>query len=664
MNDVSSGDNPTDDFDLFWGMGPNHANNNGSSTGNTNDDNNNNSGSTRHQQHDNLRDITSGMGVGSSAGGMSSTSHSLSTPLMGGLWSHGSNLEAYGHRHHVHAQADGLSDAGGGLASPQRSHRPAWMPAPSPGIGGARSASTMQVQRHHQPAVGNAINPGPATGVPAASDARGSIVDSKLDELAAAISSSVLGKLDLGVKGALLVQHGASSSPPSVLTVPQEDESFQRRMAEAVAPLRSRVVALEEQMADFKAAIERNTAAMAAASAASRHPPSPRPGEGFIQQPYQHHQQQPQGKNPLLPEYMAGENETTLPSLRGQHAGRGGRGGTAAAGGGVAALEQSLASLAQRTGTLEGRHKQVQAKVALLDNAFGSKASDWAQTVKYILAEREASAGGGGKACVRAGTKGGKKTAAGVVAPQQPVPSGSGSNNIRGGGGGGGGGRGGFGAIHHPRESGPGGLTETSLTGSGAGGGNESGHVVAGGASTTHTSGQATSTSVPKPFPQGADASCTTPEVVQASHASQGCATLVSGRCSACMETEERCTGLEARVLESERALALFQSKVKAATVAAAAAEIDATKALKTAVVAAKTESKREADTVDGRQRGFGGNWASKASVEKLASDLKQLSEKTKDGEDALALVDHGLRGVRDEVCTEALVLYWYNRQK
>lgn len=331
------------------------------------------------------------------------------------------------------------------------------------------------------------------------------------------------------------------------------------------------------------------------------------------------------------------------------------------AGGGVAALEQSFAALAQRTGTLEGRHKQVQAKVALLDNAFGSKASDWAQTVKHILIEREAASaagGGGGKAGVRAGPKGGsKKTAAGGVS-LQPVPSGSGNSNVRAGGGGGGGGigsRGGNGAPHQPRDSGPGGPAETPVTtASGAGAGNGNGYEVAAGRpNTTHASGRATSTSTPKASSQGADASCTTPEVVQASHAPQGCATLVSGRCPACNEMEERCTRLEARVLESERALALLQSKASSATVAAAAAEADAAKALETVVLAAKTESnKREADALDGRQRGFGGNWAPRASVEKLASDLKQLSENTKDSEDALALVDHGLRGVRDEVCT------------
>ena len=45
-----------------------------------------------------------------------------------------------------------------------------------------------------------------------------------------------------------------------------------------------------------------------------------------------------------------------------------------------------------------------------------------------------------------------------------------------------------------------------------------------------------------------------------------------------------------------------------------------------------------------------GGNWASKGSLEKLVGEVNRLSERTKDGEDSVAFLDHDLKGIRDEV--------------
>ncbi|CAM9692254.1 unnamed protein product, partial [Discosporangium mesarthrocarpum] len=72
---------------------------------------------------------------------------------------------------------------------------------------------------------------------------------------------------------------------------------------------------------------------------------------------------------------------------------------------------RAVSLLSQRTGTMEGRHKIVQSKVAQLDNALGLKAADWGQTLSGILMER-AQAGHAAATSGRSerGTRGSGKT--------------------------------------------------------------------------------------------------------------------------------------------------------------------------------------------------------------------------------------------------------------
>ncbi|CAM9693192.1 unnamed protein product, partial [Hapterophycus canaliculatus] len=132
-------------------------------------------------------------------------------------------------------------------------------------------------------------------------------------------------------------------------------------------------------------------------------------------------------------------------------------------------------------------------------------------------------------------------------------------------------------------------------------------------------------------------------------------------RCKACSETEERCDRLEERVAE----LSLAQGKAAAA---AAAASADAAKAREVAegsrrdvgaAVAASMEKAASLDLSRRQQKTLapaaataegGGRWASKASVEKLTGELRQLLKRVKDGADALALVDYAVKDIRDEI--------------
>ncbi|CAM9656697.1 unnamed protein product, partial [Sphacelaria rigidula] len=638
--------NPIEDFDLYWGMGPSQQQQQqleldiaGSGLAVTPTRRGSNSGGGGSGGHHGVGGGGGGSGSGSGGsggngsgggGGLSSSCLSMGG---GGLWSHVVQ-EAYGHRHHMHAPGDagvlggntsGGSGSGGGgssLASPPSggppppisSRRSVW-PSPSPTGGGtgssSRNNSPLQMQQRHRPGsmdkmsnhhnnsssihasdVGARMAVATPAAVGGAVDARihtssGSIVDSKLEELAAAISSSLLGKLDLGpVTGALIsqqqhTQHG----PPRPVAMSSNFAMGETTAAAAVAPLRSRVTVLEEQVAELKAALERQSSIspQGGATAASR--------------------------------------------------GRGGGGtGGSVSGASVSALEQSLSALVQRTGTLEGRHKQVQAKVALLDSAFGAKASDWAQTVRDILVEREAGgkAGGTGSSIIgRAAKKGGKNSAAGgsagagirATASQQVSGSTLGdectNNSFRG-----------ASADSNISSSsnskgGPGTLGMTS------------------GSSTTTTTTTATSQST------------------------------ITSRCTSCTQVEERCARLEARVLESERATSLLrQQTIEAnslAAAAAAAADSGASKAAEAAsAAAAAATAAREAAamakadydaTATAADAGGGGRHQQQRgassvglSVDKVAGDLKQLSERVKEGEDALVLVDHGLRSVREEV--------------
>lgn len=319
--------------------------------------------------------------------------------------------------------------------------------------------------------------------------------------------------------------------------------------------------------------------------------------------------------------------------------------GRAGGGGGTAVSDPLLAlnALAQRTGTLEGRHKQVQAKVALLDNAFGPKASDWAQTIKAFIQERETAAaagGGAGRGAVAArsagggssgGKAGGKRTLtvdAPVFSPQSAISISSSGSASKG--------------------SGKAGATGGTGEASGPG-----------------TNRVESAPEVVRP-PRGAAAAAHENSAAAGSAAGSaaaaGEAEATASGCTACAEAQERCARLEKRVAESEGALALVQSRLAAATEAAtetaAAAAADAIKAWEA------EESDRRGAAADkaaaspgapGRQQkaaaaGGGGNWASKASVDKLAAELRQICKRAKDGEDTVALVDHGLEGVRDEV--------------
>ncbi|CAN0230723.1 unnamed protein product [Laminaria digitata] len=205
MNDANGGEHLAGEFDLFWGMGPSRSNKSiNTQHGSSSTSSNNNNSSS-------LRDATSSVGGG--VGSMSSPAdRALNPTRMGALWSHGSNLEAYGHRHHVHAQADGLMESVVGLASPPSAWRPSYDPVKQRGGGEASVASPLQHVQPQRPRVSaaDAVSPPTACSVAAKAlpnnVARSGSVESKLEELAAAITSSVLGKLDLGVRETIMVQ--------------------------------------------------------------------------------------------------------------------------------------------------------------------------------------------------------------------------------------------------------------------------------------------------------------------------------------------------------------------------------------------------------------------------------------------------------------------------
>ncbi|CAM9633796.1 unnamed protein product [Pylaiella littoralis] len=660
-NDIHTGDNHADDFDLFWGMGPTSEN--------------------RRMHSSNVAEISTSSAPSNSGSTLSSTSSSLAgggglntttATLMGSLWSHGGapHLEAYGHRHHAHAsQGDGLQhvhSVGGSTPSPVRSRRPVWLPPPkqhhqhsstsitSRGGGTGDSAKNHVGQHHHHPSSpvqavavdggdGAAITPPPSSSSLFPANARlvdlkssssgGNIVSSstssdvacKLEELAAVITSSVLGKVDAGVREALSTsqqQHqqqqqqqsggGVPFAAPRTAAALEDDQrrtgaAEAEAVAAAVAPLRSRLAALEEQMSQLMAA-----------AALDRSGSSNNSSGG-------------------------GGGSDTREGGRGSSGGVGGGVGFGRAGGGGSAAEVepllALNALAQRTGTLEGRHRQVQAKVALLDNYFGPKASDWAQTIKTFLLEREASGGAprgaGNVAAVNStagggGGKGGKKK----LAVDAPVFSPRAARTGYGNGGAGG----------APREGGaaavPTGPPSVPL-------------VDVGG--TKHD----------KSAPEGNDDAVenTTTSATAASMVTAGVgrAGRVVDRCAACAETQERSSRLEKRVADSEETLALLQSKAPNTTSVATTAAVDAVKAWMATEISRRDAAAGKAVSPSGslgRQQkalatsggGGGGNWASKASLEKLAGELRQLSERMNDGDDAMAFVDHGLKGVRDEM--------------
>lgn len=788
---MNGGESSIDDFDLFWGMGPS-----------PNDPPPQLQQQIQHQQH--LGDPP-GLAVSSSVVSNISTpsrSGGLGSGLVGGLWSH-ETLESYGHRHHVHLQTDVLNDGGGvssigggGLASPTQQHQPhqhqqasnvrrssavsAWPSTsptdPSRTRSSSRDESPLHMHRQ-RPRTGGVVGvagagdiadlrnlspPTAAAAGPYAPDSHsGSIVDSKLEELAAAISSSVLGKLDVGVmRGTLLSQRGAGATPgsPPIRSAAISSDAAaaaaaaagvaQGRAAEtAVAPLRSRLSALEEQVAELRAALERKNNTVTAA-----HGPRMRSLDHFV------------GESDLRVSSSTRGHHPGGRAGRGVAGGSGGNGSGSGGGGGIGnsgnSLEQSLSALAQRTGTLEGRHKQVQAKVALLDSAFGSKASDWAQTVRDILVEREAAAGGGasggtGKTSAsssRAGNKGGKRSSASASArttPAAPVAQSSlGEGCIEGRVGGANSNTTspvcgiGVETSQQPRKSGPGaGVPEACAADSAAGaegGGNAKDRggshddasprapgvhiyredrriVISANADPTHANvptssppppphsltaeeflagaegtkstrnsvapiepsaivavaGEPSSTPIaPAPTSSASESGGMTPPVdasevpTTRGRTTGKPATCATERCPACVETEERCSRMEARTSEFERVLRVLREEVESATghaaAAAAAAAATATVAegsRSKAVDAAASASSMKTEIEASNERlkaaaaaNLSNSSAFKSLADKLASDVKQLSERTKEGEDALALVDHGLKGLRDEV--------------
>lgn len=654
-------DSIVEDFDLFWGIGPSHDNNDSSSG----------------DHHANPP-----------------ASHALKPNLMGGLWAHGdSNIESYGHRHHVHAQVDAINECVVGVASPPSSRRSKWLPTPSPssGIGDNFGASNATLP---PPQLANTENRTIPSGLEVRSNGiKDNAVDSKLDELAAAISSSLANKLEPGVRGALLgqlhllQQNQHDGVGVSQYSSPQDRahlEGTTRRLVEsATAPLQSRITALEDQVSELRAALVRNTMVTA----------DPRESERSIQQ-----HSRGMGRTSRLDTIPRERSDIPLPqSSRGlQQTGKGGggnRGGSGGRGGigggtGAPSLEESVAALSQRTGTLEGRHKQVQAKVALLDNAFGSKASDWAHTLKSILAERERGAGGGmGKGGgSRSSNKSGKKSVSTSSHAAQAriaggskgcgacsddcgdsAKDGSGTPQQHHEGGvalgtaltvaattlstGGGANRGGHGRRERDISSSGGCSIEGTYT---IDGGSDPISNVLGNTITASSDENAASVSTKKgnPVPVEMAVRETTSTAGDKKLPLVGSG-LSSDRCARCAKTEKRCAKLEARVSEWEQALLGFQKEVSMAAANAQAA-FAAVQAAESATASAERDEVEvgagacRPDKVPGNP-----NWASKSSVEKLASDLRQLSERARDGEDALALVDHGLKGVRDEVWSD-----------
>eukprot|EP00903_Cladosiphon_okamuranus_P010438 g9874.t1 len=629
-HDIHGGDTPGDDFDLWWGVGPTRNN---------------------EEQHrtSHLGDMSSGGGIGSSTTAPSAAAtigHSSSrrgsgslnpttTTLMGSLWSSGGapNLDAYGHRHHIHGSQGDDGAHVGSPPPPSVSSRPVWLPSPGQhhqhptrNTGGAAGPSgrvgqvvvddvAMVAAAAPAPPSSSLLRPVPGmnSGTGDSSSSSDGNVDLKLEELAAAITASVLGKLDTGVWEALATgqqhhpqqqQHPESSSAAFTAAASEDGrKQTEAAVAAVVAPLRSRLAALEEQVSQLTASAARSS----------------------------------------------GNNGGDGDASRGGRGGGGGVGGgiglgRGSGGGNAAATEPMLAlnALAQRTGTLEGRHKQVQAKVALLDNAFGPKASDWAQTIKAFLQEREATAGGGARVAATAirpagggvsgsgsGSKGGKKTLgidAPVFSPQTARNSSKayGKGNLHGG------------------------------VGAGAGAAAGSSVVAAAGARRVESVTEVVRAA------QGDDVAIAGAAEAATAGARDGGG---DNGCAACAQTRERCDRLEKRVAESETALSLLQRRTAAAataaTVAATTAAADAVKAWEVEESSRRDAAAEKAVSSDllGRQQkaaaaaaGGGGNWASKASLEKLAGELRQLSEKAKDGEDTLALVDHGLKGVREEM--------------
>lgn len=674
--------NPIDDFDLYWGMGPSRSNNN-----------------EPQQQSPQVDPVSNGsialspaVGSGGSSGkgstigvggsGLSSSSLSMGG---GGLWSHGGQ-EAYGHRHHVHAQDGGI--VGGGLASPAgggprpiSSRRAVWpSPSPSTGTNGNRNDSPLQTQQSFRlnhnssssagtasSSVGTPLTvaaPAVAAGSDVGISSSGSIVDSKLEELAAAISSSVLGKLEVGVAGALLSQQQQQQlvhAPPSIPAA-----SSTNATVETMTAVRSRLAALEEQVAEL-----RRTAL----------------DHSLIQ-------------NSRLPEDRAntnyGEKEPPSPPLasRGPQRSAGGRnrGGTGGSmsGGAVSTLEQSLAALVQRTGTLEGRHKQVQAKVALLDNVLGPKASDWAQTVRDILADREAAAaaaggsgaGAGGKTSAFSGRvvkKVGKSSSAHTGGISQSLPQSDDYANARA--------RGVSADSNSSSRSRPGAKEDAGATNRDSGSNSAattnsstSSNVpcMNGLAGATKSSAASTKREANPPPTQPTDATRGRREGTTTSASRAGpvlntnaaADQSLTRRCGTCAVTEERCTQLEARVSESERAMSLLRKQtaeahaqaraataasevgIKKASEAASAADASAA-AAGTAAAEAAAMAKADAEAGGRGHHQHKATGSMGSSLEKLAVDLKQLSERMKEGEDALALVEHGLTGVRDEVSVD-----------
>ncbi len=649
-HDTHSRDNPADDFDLWWGVGPTR--------------------NSEKRQPGRLGDMSSGVSPqagatvigGSRALGGSGSLNPNQAPLMGSLWSHGG--EAYGHRHHVHGHQGDITEtivqqAGSppqpAPPAPGSSRRPVWLPPPgqhhqssarsSSGAAGPGSrigqhhrdpASPQRVAADDAPQVGGGgggsggggtalssslLTSSAAMNGASGSASRGGDVECKLEALAAAITASVFGKLDTGVREALATGRppphqqqqgqqqeqqslGASFAPPRAPALDTAGSSaaaareanqkqIEEAVAAAVAPLHTRLAALEEQVPQLSAAAAR--------------------GDGA-------------------------SNEGGGDAGRGTRGGSGGAGGGVgmgrAGGGGGAAVSDpllALSALAQRTGTLEGRHKQVQAKVALLDNAFGPKASDWAQTIKAFLQEREAAAGGAGRGAAAARSAGGGSAGKGakrtltvdapVFCPQSAI-SGSSKGSSK--------------------ASAPGGVGEAS------------GPVVVV-ASTKRVE------STPEVVRPARDAAVAGENSAAAGRTAGGGEGENPSGCAACAETRERCSRLEKRVAEAEGALSLVQSKLAAAAAAAAADAIkaweaeesdrrDAAAAAAAADKAASLDAGRQQKAAASATTGGGGNWASKTSVDKLTAELRQLSKRAKDGEDTVALVDHGLEGVRDEV--------------
>ncbi|CAM9450931.1 unnamed protein product [Choristocarpus tenellus] len=314
---------------------------------------------------------------------------------------------------------------------------------------------------------------------------------------------------------------------------------------------------------------------------------------------------------------------------------------------------RAVSLLSQRTGTMEGRHKIVQSKVAQLDNALGLKAQDWGQALSSILAERAH----------------GSHAPAAVGRSERRLRS---NKNSKGAGGtprGGGGGRGGAGWTErgtqeegkHTYGSRPAGDAEAGVgtaldlvgvtstaevctSGVSALAGKKDGQGGAGkGKVEVGVRGHPCMDRTGK----GNDSVQTTafnnaplPENRQrgvAAYGEQAKAHLPGGGRSGCecKDTADRClrvedgfSRLEERCAQAEEGLLQLRESSGALT-----------------LNVVEDKGKSGDGAAGGRHQ-----WALKSSVDQLRGDLKNLSEAWKEKEDALTLMDQGLSVVQEQL--------------